>query len=161
MNKTVLLDTSFLITLLDSTRVHHHTAKSYYTYFLENNYPLFLSTIVIAEYCHKGKLEDLPTDDCTTLPFNVSHALKCAELNFQKHRTPDTSRIATKDDFKLLGQATSEKLGFVITDDANTLYNYTQKLRQLDSVSLRCVKLEDGIDVALVNQDKQRELPIH
>lgn len=48
---------------------------------------------------------------------------------------------------------------FLITDNSNTLYRHAMKLRDQNAIQLRCVKLEDGFDVALVNEDQQRELP--
>jgi hypothetical protein len=36
MNNAVVLDTTFLISLVDKNRPRHPTAKRYYRYFLEN-----------------------------------------------------------------------------------------------------------------------------
>lgn len=41
----VLLDTSFLITLAGKNRAHHETARRYWQHFLENQIPIFLSSI--------------------------------------------------------------------------------------------------------------------
>lgn len=76
MKHSVLLDTSFFIRLLNDEDVLHENALSYYKYFLENDIVLKVSTISIAEYCVRGKLEDLPLKDIQIVPFNLNHAEK-------------------------------------------------------------------------------------
>ena len=44
----ILIDTSFLITLADKSRKHHDAARKYWRHFLENQIPIFLSTIVVS-----------------------------------------------------------------------------------------------------------------
>ena len=48
MSKGVVLDTGFLISLVDKTRPCHDTAKRYYKYFLDNGVTMFLPTVVAA-----------------------------------------------------------------------------------------------------------------
>ena len=48
-----LLDTSFLITLVNPERDHHETAKRYYREGLLRGAPMYLSTIVASEF-HVG-----------------------------------------------------------------------------------------------------------
>jgi len=157
--KTVLLDTSFLITLLSRQRPHHKTAKRYYRYFLENGYTLFLSTIAVSEYCLKGTIDDLPLKRLRILPFNLNHAVQSGKLNFTKHRLESDSRNVIKDDFKLLAQCAVETMSLLLTDDGNTLFRYAQRLARESALELRCVKLQDGFDVSLINESGQREFP--
>lgn len=70
----VLLDTSFLIRLLDENSNLHQNALDYYRFFLENGYELYVSTISVAEYCVKGHIEHLPWDVLHVIPFNLDHA---------------------------------------------------------------------------------------
>ena len=58
--KVVMLDTSFLIRLLKEDDPLHKSALNYYQYLLENEYLLFVSTIALAEYCVKGKMDEIP-----------------------------------------------------------------------------------------------------
>lgn len=159
MNRAAMLDTSFWITLLDSKRSNHEVAKRYYAYLLENDFLLYLSTIAISEYCHKGELRDLPLDKVLPLPFNIRHAVESAALNFKSRPAAVDQRDTAKDDFKLLAQAKCENAGLLITDDANTLSTYAQHLVDQGRLELRCISLSDGFDVALVSDDGQRELP--
>lgn len=78
--KSVLLDTSFFIRLLNDEDPLHNNAKGYYRYFLENDIILKVSTITIAEYCVLGKLEDLPLRDIQIIPFNLNDAKRTGEF---------------------------------------------------------------------------------
>ena len=54
MSATILVDTSFLISLVDSkSRPHHSAAVQYYRWALEQRMPMFLSAIVAAEFAIK------------------------------------------------------------------------------------------------------------
>lgn len=48
---SVILDTSFLIRLLSAKDSLHLNAVGYFKYFLENDIPMYVSTISVAEYC--------------------------------------------------------------------------------------------------------------
>ena len=80
MNRGVLCDTSFFILLLDRTDNLHLNAKSYYKYFTENDFSLFISTIAIAEYCVGGNIEELPLRNLHIVPFNLDHAKRASEF---------------------------------------------------------------------------------
>jgi predicted nucleic acid-binding protein len=163
MAKSVLLDTSFLITLLDGKRSNHDSAKRYLRWFLDQKYILWLSTIVISEYCHRGTVDELPLRNLKVLPFDARHAVRSAELNFKPYRQADgtgiEARDTAKDDFKILAQAAVVSANFLMTDDENSLYKYAERLRNEGKLDMRCIRLADGFDVALVNDDQQRELP--
>ena len=62
MIDSVLLDTSFLISLSDPNRVNHETAKSYYREFIQRGVPMFLSTKLIAQ-CECQAISHLATED--------------------------------------------------------------------------------------------------
>jgi predicted nucleic acid-binding protein len=158
--KSVMLDTSFLITLLDAKRPHHDDAKQYFKLFVEQSYLIYISSIVVSEYCHKGHIEELPIKYVFLLPFNIPHAVKCAELDFKEHRVGGDSRDCAKDDFKILAQTACEGCDFIITDDTSTLFQYVAKLNSEGKLESRAIKLDDGFDIAFVNADKQRDLPM-
>jgi len=111
--KSVLLDTSFLITLLNNARSHHKTATDYFYHWTTNKVRLYASTIVIAEYSVKGKLADMVMQHLVVLPFNYDHALKAGELvaaqtEAKKNKSwpqAGNERDAVKDDIKLFAQA--------------------------------------------------------
>lgn len=157
--KTVLLDTSFIITLLDAKRPYHQVAKQYYAHFLSNGYTLFLSTIAIAEYCHKGAIEDLPLNRARVLPFVCNHATRTAALNFKSLTQKGVARHVAKDDIKLLAQAVEEGMGGLMVDD-EPFFNTAKALKEREKLSLSCIHLNMEFDIAFVNGSGQTELPL-
>jgi len=143
----VLLDTSFLISFADSTRKHHAVARQFFSHFVDEGLLMFLSTIVASEF-HLGQpITDLPIDNMVTLPFNLSDAMRSAELDFRKYKgTPGTTRVALKDDFKILGQAKAYQVAYLITEDESSLYKFCEDLRHKGIISTRAIKLSDGFN---------------
>lgn len=143
----VLLDTSFLISFVDPTRPHHAVAVQYFKYFASESVPMFLSTIVAAEFAQQQPVTDLPLEAMIVLPFNLADAQCAAALDFTQYKgAPEVARVALKDDFKLLGQVKANDLGFVITEDAKTLYRFCGELRARHQLAARAIKLVDGFD---------------
>jgi predicted nucleic acid-binding protein len=110
MSGSVLLDTSFFIRLLNPADPIHTNARAYYKYFLDNKIELKISTISIAEYCIKGKLDELPLRNLRIVPFNIDHALKASEfariLFEQRNSMPlKPDRLLIPNDAKLFAQA--------------------------------------------------------
>lgn len=116
----VLLDTSFLISLTDSSRPSHETSKSYYRVFIDKKVTMYLSSIVASEFQVKQELKDLPLGNFLILPFNIDHAKPCAELTAThlKRRPDGYDRNAVKDDFKLLSQCQMEGISHFASDDS-------------------------------------------
>ena len=144
----VLLDTSFLITLADKNRPHHRDAKQYWRYFLQNNIPIYLSTIVVSEFEIKQPIGPEILRHCLLLPFNYQDAKKAASLNFDLFKPTASSRDALKDDVKLIAQACVKDVAFVITDDVETFYKYCVRLKEQGILSFKAIKLQDGFDKA-------------
>ena len=118
----VLVDTSYLITLAGKSRKHHDTARRYWRHFLENQIPIFLSTIVVSEFCIKQELPPEILRCCVVLPFNWEEALRAAKLDWKRLRPANTPRDALKDDMKIIAQAAGADAEFVITDNAESYF---------------------------------------
>ncbi|MGH7956588.1 MAG: hypothetical protein ACREH8_06210 [Opitutaceae bacterium] len=119
---------------------------------------MYLSSIAASEFQIGQPVADLPLHRFVILPFNLAHAVAAAELNFKRQPvSPGTTRDALKDDYKLLGQARVERLAFLITEDAHTLYRYCQELRRTGDVPTRAIKLVDGYDRSHFDPASQRE----
>lgn len=147
MTDGVLLDTSFLISFVDPSRPNHSVAVEYFRFFAREGVPMFLSTIVAAEFGQQQRVTDLPLDAMIVLPFNLTDAQCSAELDFTQYKgATDVPRASLKDDFKLLGQVKANGLGFVITEDAKTLYRFCGELRAKHQLAARPIKLSDGFD---------------
>ena len=144
----VLIDTSFLITLAGKSRKHHDAARKYWQYFLENQIPVFLSTIVASEFCIK---QEIPPDllrCCVVLPFNWDDAQRAAKLDWKRLRPEGVERSALKDDVKIIAQAAVADVEYIITDDTESFFRYCKTLKESGDVQFKPIKLEDGFDRA-------------
>lgn len=153
----VLLDTSFLITLAGQNRPHHETARRYWRHFLENQIPIFLSTIVVSEFCIKQEIPPEILRCCVVLPFNWDDAQQAAKLDWKRLRPAGVERDALKDDMKIIAQAARADAEFVITDDTESFYRYCKAFREAGDVPFKAVKLEDGFDRAFFDANGQRD----
>jgi hypothetical protein len=153
----VLIDTSFLITLADKSRVRHETARSYWRYFLENQIPVFLSSIVVSEFCMKQEIPPDMLRCCVVLPFNWDDAQCAAKLDWKRLRPAGIERDALKDDIKIIAQAAIADAEFVITDDSDSFYRYCKSFKEAGEVQFKAIKLEDGFDRAFFDPNGQRD----
>lgn len=148
---SILLDTSFLISLADSGRPNHAVAKRYLTECLSRGVPLYMSTIVASEFQVKQAVNDLPLRNFIVLPFNIDHAMRTGILMRGFQRDDGDDRAAVKDDVKLIAQADCESISHVLTEDKNTLAKYLERLRQAGACNVRPIVLADGFDAAWLN----------
>ncbi|PIV33171.1 MAG: hypothetical protein COS34_09125 [Lysobacterales bacterium CG02_land_8_20_14_3_00_62_12] len=80
MTAAFLLDTSFLISLVDDSRPRHAVARQYFEHALQQGAPLHVSTLALAEFAIKQTVTDLPLRAFRIEPFNIRHAIKSGEL---------------------------------------------------------------------------------
>ena len=161
MSTEVLLDTSFLITLVNAHRPHHAIARQYYRHLLVNNLPMRLSAIAAAEFAIKQPLTELPLGNFRPLDFNLVHAHEAARLwNALGQRDAGDARAMVRDDVKLLAQASREGIGFILTEDASTLHKYCERLRAAGQITTRAIVLADGFDPGALREDGQGDLLI-
>lgn len=148
---SILLDTSFLISLADTGRPNHTVAQRYLTESLARGVPLYLSTIVASEFQVKQAVNDLPLRNFIVLPFNIDHAMRTGILMRSFSRDDGDDRTAVKDDVKLIAQADCESISHVLTEDQNTLAKYLDRLRQAGVCNVRPIVLAHGFDAAWLN----------
>jgi predicted nucleic acid-binding protein len=122
---SLLLDTSFLIRLLNNRDSLHENAKEYYRYFLTQKTILKCSTISIAEYCVKGKYTELPLRNLQILPFNFNHAVRAGEIMsaIKAHKAipSGSERAVVINDINLFAQADSEnEIDSYVTSDSES-----------------------------------------
>ena len=156
---SVLLDTSFLISLSDPTRAHHGVALAYYRECVRRQLPMYLSTIVISEFQVKQAINDLPLRNFVVLPFNVDHAMRCGLIIRQMARDPEDDRVRVKYDFKLLAQCDCEAISHLISEDASTLGKYLDRARDSGLATAEVVLLKDGFDAAWFENGQTRLVP--
>jgi len=157
MTASALLDTSFLISLVDGNRPNHAVAARYYRLMLDQNVTMYFSAIVAAEISIKQPITDFPLKNFRTVPFNIPHAVEAGRIwNALGSRDHGDARGAIRDDVKLIAQAAHESIPFIITEDASTLFKYCERLRSAGSVKVRAIKLVDGFDASAFRSDGQQ-----
>jgi hypothetical protein len=121
MLKGVLLDTSFFLRFLNESDPFFKNADNYFQHLLDKEVPRFLSTIVVAEYCVGGSVDQLPLRYVKMLPFNVEHAIKAGAFRavFRGTRMEPGERQVITNDLKLFAQAdaTPEISHFLTADE--------------------------------------------
>jgi hypothetical protein len=159
MKPSVMLDNCFLIQLVDSSRSNHSIATQYYKMLLEQQLPIYFSSIVAAEFAMKQEITDLPLRNFRFLPFNIPHSIEAARIwNLLDGRDSGGSRAVVCDDRKIIAQASHEKIPFILTDDTKTFYRYCEQLRTLHKMNIRAIKLADGFDPSSLRLDGQKSL---
>ncbi len=146
-----LLDTSYLITLMVSSRPNHETANRYFLEILQKSMPLYVSTIALAEFQQKQTINDLPLRNLIVLPFNVDHAMKTGELLAKLTRDAGDQRARFSDDVKMLAQASCESIPHVITEDESTLKKYAKRFSDAGLGRVQPIVLSAGFDAAWLN----------
>jgi hypothetical protein len=115
---------------------------------------MLLPTIVASEFCIVQPITDLPLRNFRVLPFNLSDAVKCAELNAHHYRQQlggTGQRDSVKDDFKIVAQTELQKADLLLTEDESTICRYCDRLRTDSKVHFAVVKLTQGFEESLVN----------
>lgn len=125
-DKCILLDTSFFIRLLNDQDPLHTNALGYYRHFLEKENRLKCSTISVAEYCVRGKIEELPLKNLEILPFNLRHAVTAGEFAnavfTQRNTLTLSNRAVIPNDSKLFAQANVEtEIDYFATSDTECI----------------------------------------
>jgi len=105
MTASALLDTSFLISLVDGNRPNHAVAARYYRLMLDQNVTMYFSAIVAAEISIKQPITDFPLKNFRTVPFNIPHAVEAGRIwNAPGSRDHGDARGAIRDDVKLIAK---------------------------------------------------------
>lgn len=107
----VLCDTGFLIRLNNPQDALHPNARAYLKFLLGREHKIYVSTIALAEYAVRDRIENLPMRYFRVLPFNLDHAQKAGEfarIVFSKREQipPEiTQRVIIPNDTKMFAQA--------------------------------------------------------
>lgn len=128
----VLVDTSLVIRLLKSDDELHPNARAWFKELLDRKVAMYLSTIVIAEWCVKGNFDELPVRNLRVLPFNVDHARRAGPLmgvllKARESAGPEDRNVVLND-VKLLAQAeASSGISHILTKDGG----YAKRIERL------------------------------
>jgi hypothetical protein len=121
---------------------------------------MFVSAIVVAEFCRQQELATLPLEQFILTPFTHEDAVVAAGFDFKAHKGTERDRQSLKDDFKIIGHAHARQLGYVITDDADTMFGYCETLRKEGRTHLRAIKLQGGFSLEHFTPDGQKDFPV-
>jgi predicted nucleic acid-binding protein len=144
-----LVDTSFLISLAKPAEGNHAAARQYYKSCLDRHVPLYLSTVVVAEFSVKQSVMDLELRNFVVLPFNIDHAMKAGQLWNLIARDDGDSKAVVKDDLKLIAQCACEgSISHLLTGDDKTLAKYLRQLAQAGQLVPKPIVLSAGFDAA-------------
>ncbi len=160
--KTVMVDTTFLITLANPKYPNYDVANRYYKYMLGNDIKMHLSAIVIAEY-HQlvSAAEWLSSGNFIPMPFNIYEATHLSNVahnlgstaridarndSANDGTTPRSARAEFKDDLKLIAQAEKNKIDYIITEDASTLAKQLRTLHAAGLTEVQPIVVADGFD---------------
>lgn len=158
MSVSVLLDTSYLISLVNANRPHHDIAAQYYRHLVKYDMPMYFSAIVAAEFGIRQPVTELPLDHFRILDFNVMHGQLAADLwNAITPRDEEDARAVVRDDVKLLAQASDEDIDFILNEDAATLHKYCERLHLSGIIRTRSIVLKDGFDAGALSEDGQKD----
>ena len=131
-------DTSFFVRLLNDDDDLHNNAKGYFRYFLENEIVLKVSTISIAEYCVRGKIDELPLKSIQIIPFNLDQAKRTgefAEIIFEQNKISKeklSPRAIIPNDSKLFAQADLIKsITHFVTSDSKSKSTFSALKKQI------------------------------
>ncbi len=131
MAKTVLLDSGFLIRLMNPNEPLHRVALDLFKDYVSSGVTCMVSTVALAEYGVKGELRYLPTKYLQFLPFQYHHAEVAAMfmrriIQVKQERGAEIKpRVIIPNDTKMFAQASAETdiFAFVSADaEAKKVY---------------------------------------
>ena len=132
MAKAVLLDSGFLIRLMNPDETLHRVALDYFRSFVTRGIVCKVSTIALAEYGVKGDLNFLPTMYLRYIPFEYRHAEVASHfmrtiLRIKQERGAVIQpRAIIPNDTKMFAQASAEPdiFAFISADsEAKKVFN--------------------------------------
>lgn len=129
--KKVMVDTSFLIYLVNPSNENHANAWAYFLMLKNSGATFYISTLVISEYNFNGNI-DVVIDalQARVLAYGfreaVAYPLKALEFNWI-YKKSETDKRALVTDLMLVVQAETHKLDAIITGDKKMGINFLQK----------------------------------
>jgi len=125
---------------------------------------MWLSTIATGEFEVGQPVSDLPLQNFRIQPYNLPHSIRAAAL-FRAIRdadplAPEDRRPVIINDLKILAQAEEEDIPVILTEDRNTLWRLTERLRQRGQIKARVLLLSEGFTPGRLETPAQDEFPL-
>ena len=151
--RSIMLDTSFLIRLMDNQDPLHANALEYFRHFRDQRIDCHVSTIAIAEYAVGDDPENLPLSFVKVEAFDIQDSFQAAkyhkELFGEKENIPGFNRRIIANDVKILGQIGAKRIEAIITRDAASYRNYIRPLNDKGFLNIRFYDLSAPLSSAL------------
>lgn len=152
----VLLDTGFLVALSKPDDHHHKIAREYWKYFLQNHVPIYLSTIVVAEFSIVLEIPDDILNCCLRLPFNYIDAVRSGKFDLLKGRDKEKDdRDSLKDDMKIIAHAAGAGVDYIITRDPKGFVRFCDAMREQNKIRFRVINMFDGFSESHFRQGQE------
>jgi len=143
--KTVMLDTSFCIRLMDDTEALHTNAIDYYRYFLQEKITMHISTIAVAEYAVGDDPQNLPLNTLQIEAFDFLDAKEAG--NFHKFLKGTQANIEgynrriIVNDLKIFSQLKTKKIDAIISADVDSIRKYINPLTAAAILNIKFLDL--------------------
>jgi predicted nucleic acid-binding protein len=140
--RSVLLDNSFCLRLVNEHDEYHQNVKDYFKYFLENDITMYLSSVVFAEYCVRNQAKDFPLKQVRTLTFDMRDAVLAGKIWEFVHyqnlgKETSRSRDTVKDDCKLFAQTCNRQIDAFISKDITSYRRYVEPINNQPELSCK------------------------
>ncbi len=132
--KSVLVDTGFLITVFDDKRPNHATALAFYQFFIEHGFAMYLSSIVVSEFCVRNELNVLPMSNFLPLSFDLVDGALAGKIDFTSFKRPGDDRVNIKDDVKLVAQLVKNGIAYFATEDGPLVTKLKEKFTTINPI---------------------------
>ncbi len=117
--RKILVDTNFLISLVNKEDANHENAKNYFKKIIEDGGVLYISSIVWSEL-HKNR--ECIFEIIHNFKFSIFRRLdaeKVWEIFDKDEFSKSVAKSGLKDDYKIIAQALSQNFDAVLTADVN------------------------------------------
>lgn len=139
--KSIMLDTSFCIRLMDKNDSLHQNSLEYFKYFLKEKISMHISTIAVAEYAVVDDPENLPLNNLQIEAFDFIDAKTAGvfhkEINRNKSNITDYNRRIIANDVKMLAQLSNKKIEAIISKDIDSHRKYIKPLLASNQINLK------------------------
>jgi predicted nucleic acid-binding protein len=139
--KSIMLDTSFCIRLMDKSDSLHQQALDYFKYFITSKISIHVSTIALAEYAVGDDPNNLPLNNLQIEAFDFMDAKTAgvfhSSIKGNQPNIPGYSRRIIANDVKILAQISNKNIGGIISKDVSSIKQYVLPLEKANLLQIR------------------------
>jgi hypothetical protein len=151
--KSIMLDTSFCIRLMDKTDLLHANAVDYFKYFIREKITVHISAIVIAEYAVVDDPFNLPVNNLQIESFDFidgkTAGMFHSHIKGNQYNVEGYNRRIIANDVKILAQISNKKIDAIISKDISSLKQFVQPLINLNLLGMKFFDLNKSLNESL------------